>query len=887
MEKTYRPEDVEGRIYAEWEDAGAFGCGHTRTGEATGESYSIVIPPPNVTGSLHMGHALNNTLQDILARFERMRGKDVLWQPGTDHAGIATQMVVERQLAEEQKSRHDLGREAFIERVWKWKAESGGTITGQLRRLGASCDWSRERFTMDEGLSEAVRKVFVSLRKAGLIYRNKRLVNWDPKLHTAISDLEVEQQEVNGSLWYFKYPVEGEDGKFITVATTRPETMLGDTAVAVNPEDERYAALVGKNVILPIVERAIPIVADEYSDPEKGSGAVKITPAHDFNDFEVGRRHDLPMVSIFDIDANVNEEAPVQFRGMTREEARKAVVAEMDARGLLEKIEDNPMTVPYGDRSGVVIEPRLTDQWFVDAAVLAGPAIKAVEDGDIRFVPKQWENTYYDWMRNIQPWCISRQIWWGHQIPAWYGPDGEIFVEMTEEEAQAAADAHYGKPVEIVRDPDVLDTWFSSALWPFSTLGWPEETPELAHHYPTSLLVTGFDIIFFWVARMIMMGLNFRDEVPFRDVYIHALVRDEKGQKMSKSKGNVMDPLDLIDDYGADALRFTLTALAAQGRDIKLSTGRIEGYRNFVTKIWNAARFTQMNGCTPVADFDPAACTLTVNKWIVGETAKAGSDIVSALESYRFNEAAQAGYRFAWNQFCDWYLEFTKPILQEGDAAAQAEVRATTSWVLDQLLKFMQPIMPFVTQELWVQLAPPEGRDGLLMLQPWPELGDGLRAPDAEEEMDWVIRMVSDIRTVRAEMNVPPSAELPLTVTGASAATIARLETHKALLARLARLSEVSVSETVPKGAVQVVVDEATVALPIGDVIDVAQEVARLEKEIGKVDGEIGKIEKKLANESFTAKAPPAVVEEQRARAEDYRQSRTKLSEALDRLATL
>ena len=887
MEKTYRPEDVEGRIYAEWEDAGAFGCGHTRTGEATGESYSIVIPPPNVTGSLHMGHALNNTLQDILARFERMRGKDVLWQPGTDHAGIATQMVVERQLAEEQKSRHDLGREAFIERVWKWKAESGGTITGQLRRLGASCDWSRERFTMDEGLSEAVRKVFVSLRKAGLIYRNKRLVNWDPKLHTAISDLEVEQQEVNGSLWYFKYPVEGEDGKFITVATTRPETMLGDTAVAVNPEDERYTALVGKNVILPIVERPIPIVADEYSDPEKGSGAVKITPAHDFNDFEVGRRHDLPMVSIFDIDANVNEEAPPQFRGMTREEARKAVVAEMDARGLLEKIEDNPMTVPYGDRSGVVIEPRLTDQWFVDAAVLAEPAIKAVEDGDIRFVPKQWENTYYDWMRNIQPWCISRQIWWGHQIPAWYGPDGEIFVEMTEEEAQAAADAHYGKSVEIVRDPDVLDTWFSSALWPFSTLGWPEETPELAHHYPTSVLVTGFDIIFFWVARMIMMGLNFRNEVPFRDVYIHALVRDEKGQKMSKSKGNVMDPLDLIDDYGADALRFTLTALAAQGRDIKLSTGRIEGYRNFVTKIWNAARFTQMNGCVPVADYDPAACTLTVNKWIVGETAKAGADIVSALESYRFNEAAQAGYRFAWNQFCDWYLEFTKPILQEGDAAAQAEVRATTSWVLDQLLKFMQPIMPFVTQELWVQLAPPEGRDGLLMLQPWPALGEELRPPDAEEEMDWVIRMVSDIRTVRAEMNVPPSAELPLAVTGGSAATIARLETHKALLARLARLSEVSVSETVPKGAVQVVVDEATVALPIGDVIDVAQEVARLEKEIGKVDGEIGKIEKKLANESFTAKAPPAVVEEQRARADDYRQSRTKLSEALDRLATL
>ena len=887
MEKTYRPDDVEGRIYAEWEEAGAFGCGHTKTGEATGESYSIVIPPPNVTGSLHMGHALNNTLQDILARFERMRGKDVLWQPGTDHAGIATQMVVERQLAAENTNRHELGREAFIERVWKWKAESGGTITGQLRRLGASCDWSRERFTMDEGLSEAVRKVFVSLRKAGLIYRDKRLVNWDPQLHTAISDLEVEQQEVNGSLWYFKYPVEGEDGKFITVATTRPETMLGDTAVAVNLEDERYTDLVGKNVILPIVEKAIPIIADEYSDPEKGSGAVKITPAHDFNDFEVGRRHNLPMVSIFDIDANVNDEAPEQFRGMTREEARKAVVAEMDARGLLEKIEDNPMTVPYGDRSGVVIEPRLTDQWFVDATVLAEPAIKAVEDGDIRFVPKQWENTYFDWMRNIQPWCISRQIWWGHQIPAWYGPDGEIFVEMTEEEAQAAADTHYGEAVDIIRDPDVLDTWFSSALWPFSTLGWPEETPELAHHYPTSVLVTGFDIIFFWVARMIMMGLNFRDEVPFKDVYIHALVRDEKGQKMSKSKGNVMDPLVLIDEYGADALRFTLTALAAQGRDIKLSTGRIEGYRNFVTKIWNAARFTQINGCAPVAGFDPAACTLTVNKWIVGETAKAGADIVSALENYRFNEVAQVGYRFAWNQFCDWYLEFTKPILQDGSEADQAEVRATTSWVLDQLLKYMQPIMPFVTQELWVQLAPPEGRDGLLMLESWPALGDELRAPGAEDEMAWVVRMVSEIRTVRSEMNVPPSAELPLTLTGASDSTITRLETHKNLLARLARLGEISISDTVPAGAVQVIVDEATAALPIGDVIDVAQEVARLQKEIGKVDGEIAMIEKKLTNESFIAKAPATVVEEQRSRADDYRQSRTKLSEALDRLSTL
>ena len=888
MDKTYRPDEVEDRIYEKWEDEGVFGCGHTRTGDAGGDSFSIVIPPPNVTGSLHMGHALNNTLQDILSRFQRMQGCDVLWQPGTDHAGIATQMVVERQLAEDGKTRHDLGREAFIDRVWEWKAESGGTITGQLRRLGASCDWSRERFTMDDGLSAAVRKVFVTLRKEGLIYRDKRLVNWDPKLHTAISDLEVEQREVNGNLWYFKYPIENQDGKFITVATTRPETMLGDTAVAVHPEDERYTDLVGKNVVLPIVGRLIPIVADEYSDPEKGSGAVKITPAHDFNDFEVGRRHELPMVNIFDIDANINNEAPEHLRGLTREDARKCVVEEMDGLGLLDKMEDNPMTVPYGDRSGVVIEPRLTDQWFVDAAVLAEPAIKAVEDGSIQFVPKHWENTYFEWMRNIQPWCISRQIWWGHQIPAWYGPDGEIFVELTEEEALAAADAHYGKTVDLIRDPDVLDTWFSSALWPFSTLGWPEETPELAHHYPTSVLVTGFDIIFFWVARMIMMGMHFRDgEVPFRDVYIHALVRDEKGQKMSKSKGNVLDPLELIDQYGADALRFTLTALAAQGRDIKLSAGRIEGYRNFVTKIWNAARFTQMNGCAPVADFNPSAVQLTVNKWIVGETAKTGADIVDALNGYRFNDAAQASYRFAWNQFCDWYLEFTKPILQNGDASAQAEVRATTSWVLDQLLKFLHPIMPFVTEELWLQLAPKGGRAGMLIDAAWPDLPDTLRAPDAEEEMNWVTRIIGEIRTVRSEMSVPPSAELPVSIIGASAETANRVNIHESLVMRLARLSDIALTNEVPPGALQIVVDEATAALPIGDFVNVEQEVARLNKEIQKIDSEIGKIKKKLGNDNFLAKAPPEVVEEQRERAADYEQSRTKFSEALERLSSL
>ncbi len=888
MDKTYRPAEVEERIYARWESAGAFACGRASGPDKAGAPYSIVIPPPNVTGSLHMGHALNNTLQDILIRFARMKGRDALWQPGTDHAGIATQMVVERQLEAEGKTRHDLGREAFIRRVWDWKAESGGTITGQLRRLGASCDWSRERFTMDDGLSRAVRTVFVRLYKEGLIYRDKRLVNWDPKLHTAISDLEVEQREIKGKLWYIAYPVEDGEGRTITVATTRPETMLGDTAVAVHPEDERYSDLVGKFAVLPIVGRRLPIVADTYSDPEKGSGAVKITPAHDFNDFEVGQRHGLEMVSIFDEDANLNGNVPTHLRGLTREAARERVLEELEAADLIRSVEDNPMTVPHGDRSGVVIEPMLTDQWFVDAETLAGPAIEAVESGRIRFVPKHWEHTYFEWMKNIQPWCISRQIWWGHRIPAWFAPDGTFFVEMTEEEAQAAARKHYGEDVELSQDTDVLDTWFSSALWPFSTLGWPDETAELERYYPTSVLVTGFDIIFFWVARMAMMGLRFQREIPFETVYIHALVRDARGQKMSKSKGNVLDPLELIDTYGADALRFTLTALAAQGRDIKLSTGRIAGYRNFVTKIWNASRYARMNGCTPGGPFDPEAVALTVNRWIVGEVAVAASEAEEAISTYRFNEAAQALYRFTWNTFCDWYIEFTKPIFDGGTEVEKAETRATMAWTLDALLHLLHPIMPFVTEELWEALAPGDAPRGHLLIDGhWPELSPSLVREDAKAEMDWVVRAVATIRAVRAEINVPPGARLALIVRGASADTGKRLERHEALMRRLARLDGITNlgSAPLPKGAVQSVVDEAVFALPIGEVIDIDQEKSRLERELQKLAGEIGKIDAKLGNENFVARAPEEVVEEQRERLADLQQSRDRLSEAIDRLA--
>ena len=899
IDKTYQPSDVEGRIYRTWEEAGAFRAG--RPERAAAAPYSIVIPPPNVTGSLHMGHALNNTLQDVLCRFERMRGRDVLWQPGTDHAGIATQMVVERQLMERQEpGRREMGREKFLKRVWEWKAESGGTIVNQLKRLGASCDWSRERFTMDEGLSRAVLKVFVELHRAGLIYKDKRLVNWDPKLLTAISDLEVIQVETKGHLWYLRYPLEGRTFKaedpstYIVVATTRPETMLGDTAVAVNPEDDRYKALIGTNAILPLVGRKIPIVGDEISDPEKGSGAVKITPAHDFGDFEVGRRHNLPQINIFSVEAKLqlkdnadfvagvlksaDLDATLAMHGADRFAARKAIVARLEEMGLVEKIEPNTHVVPHGDRSNVVIEPYLTDQWYVNAKELAKPAIAAVRNGKTTFIPKNWEKTYFDWMENIQPWCISRQLWWGHQIPAWYGPDGKVFVALTEAEAQAEADKHYGKKTTLTRDEDVLDTWFSSALWPFSTLGWPNNTDALKRYYPTSTLVTGFDIIFFWVARMMMMGLHFMKEIPFHDVYIHALVRDASGAKMSKSKGNVIDPLALIDEYGADALRFTLAAMAAMGRDIKLSTQRVEGYRNFATKLWNAARFAEMNGCATVATFDPKSAKETLNRWIAHETAKAVAEVTEAIEAYRFNDAAAAVYRFVWNIYCDWYLELAKPLLTGPDGASKSETQAMVAWARDEILKLLHPFMPFVTEELWAVTGK---HDALLAFDKWPSL-QGLADDKAEAEIGWVIDLVTAIRSVRAEMNI--TAAIPVVLAGASAESKARAERWAEFIKRLARVSDISSAATAPKGSVQLVVRGEVAALPLKGVIDLAAERARLAKEMQKADADIARVDAKLNNPNFMARAPEEVVEEEQEKREEALARKTKIAEALDRL---
>jgi valyl-tRNA synthetase len=881
LDKNYQPADMEARRYQLWERSGAFACDPN----SAKLPYTIMMPPPNVTGSLHMGHALNHTLQDMLVRYHRMRGRDVLWQPGTDHAGIATEIVVANQLSDEGQEKRELGREHFIARVWEWKKESGGTITRQLRRLGASPDWHRERFTMDPGLAAAVRRVFVQLYREGLIYRDKRLVNWDPVMHTVISDLEVDNRETKGSLWHVRYPMAELPGRFIVVATTRPETMLGDTGVAVHPDDPRYTDLVGKSVRLPLTDRVIPIIADEYADPETGSGAVKITPAHDFNDFEIGRRHGLPLINIFDQDARLTDAVPERYRGLDRFIAREKVVADLAAAGLIEKIEDHALTVPHHDRSGIVIEPWLTDQWYCDARVLAGPPLAAVADGRTRFVPRQWENTFFDWMRNIRPWCISRQLWWGHQIPAWYGPGGSIFVAETEREARQHAVAQYGGDVELRRDPDVLDTWFSSALWPFSTLGWPDLTPELARYYPTDVLVTGFDIIFFWVARMMMMGLHFMGEVPFRTVYIHALVRDVRGQKMSKSRGNIIDPLELIDRYGCDALRFTLAALAAPGRDIKLSESRVEGYRNFATKLWNAARYAQMTGCTLAAEFAPGDCKLTVNRWITAAVSDCAAGVSSALDSYRFDEAASRIYQFVWGTFCDWYLEFTKPILQGEDARARAETQAATAWTLGRIVQLLHPIMPFITEEIWEHLA--GTAPGMLISSPWPDFEHDPADPVASAEMEWVVQAISAIRALRAEMNVPPAARVALLIRDAEPIARQRLAQHREHFVRLARVERFDPVEALPPGGVQVIVDGATLVLNLGEVIDLARERERLGREIGKFDTELAKIAAKLHNPDFLAKARPEVVEEQRDRQADATRDRDRLKAAYERLGAV
>ncbi len=940
LEKTFQPAAIEPRIAAEWNKAQAFKAGRqSQAGGVNGAPYCIVIPPPNVTGSLHMGHALNNTLQDVLIRFERMRGKDVLWQPGTDHAGIATQMVVERELAKNKEpGRRDLGREKFLEKVWAWKAESGGQIVNQLKRLGASCDWSRERFTMDEGLSKAVVKVFVELHKKGLIYKDKRLVNWDPKFQTAISDLEVVATEVKGHLWHFRYPLKGvafnaEDPKtFIVVATTRPETMLGDTAVAVHPAVGPYHHLIGKTVVLPLVRREIPIIGDDYADPEKGSGAVKITPAHDFNDFEVGKRHADKLVAPINVmDAFgkiVGTQTP--YDGLDRFEARKRIVADFEAQGLLEKIEDHLHTVPHGDRSGVPVEPWLTEQWYCNAAELAKPAMAAVRDGRTEFVPKNWEKTYFEWMENIQPWCISRQLWWGHRIPAWYGPkksalgalgssvtmapdagrivatpsSNAIFVAATEEEALAQARTYYECDVEIVgsfeemvtkrypkptmgiwRDPDVLDTWFSSALWPFSTLGWPDKTAELDRYYPTAVLVTGRDIIFFWVARMMMMGMHFMDgEVPFKKIAIHGLVLDEKGQKMSKSKGNVLDPLGLIDQYGADALRFTMAALSTQGRDIKLTTQRVESYRNFATKLWNAARFAEMNECVRAKDFKPVAIKEPINRWIAGETERAVRAVTTALEANRPNDAATAVYEFTWGVFCDWYLELIKSLLASEDEGEKQETRATVAWVLDQILKMLHPFMPFLTEELWAHMVEHGvARENLLCLSQWPIL-DGLADAKIDDEIGFVVALISEIRSVRQEMNIPAASKVPLVIVGADKALQDRCNRHEETIARMARLEGITFAKAVPKAAAVIVVGEITAAIPLAGLIDMAAEKKRLEKDIAAHQSDIAKMDAKLENPNFVSRAKPEAIEEARERKAELEGQVKRLTAAAKRL---
>ena len=922
MDKTFQPADIETRWYTTWENAGYF----APSGE--GSPYSIMIPPPNVTGSLHMGHGFQEAIMDALIRYHRMAGCNTLWQVGTDHAGIATQMVVERQLEARGTNRHELGRDAFIDKVWEWKEESGGTITRQLRRLGSSLDWSRERFTMDPGMSAAVQEVFIRLYREKLIYRGQRLVNWDPALHTAVSDLEVISEEEKGHLWHFRYPLTSGDGH-LTVATTRPETMLGDTAVAVHPEDERYAHLVGQTITLPLTGREIPVIADDYVDREFGTGCVKITPAHDFNDYEMGRRHDLPLINILDDDAAINEQAPEAYRGMDRFAARKQIVADLDELGLLEKVDDHTLKVPRGDRSGVVIEPYLTDQWYVDAKTLAKPAIAAVENGDIQFVPKQWENTYFAWMRDIQDWCISRQLWWGHRIPAWYDEAGNVYVGN--DEASVRSENNLDASVVLTQDEDVLDTWFSSALWTFSTLGWPEETKDLATFHPSSVLVTGFDIIFFWVARMIMMTLHFRDEVPFHTVYVHGLVRDAEGQKMSKSKGNVLDPIDLIDGidleslvqkrtagmmqpkmaariekatrkqfpegidaYGTDALRFTYYSLASTGRDIKFDIGRIEGFRNFCNKIWNAARYVLMNcegeDCGQDAGSDVELSL--ADRWIIGRLQETEAEVAKAIAQYRFDLASQAMYEFVWNEYCDWYLELSKPVLWDDEAsdAAKRGTRRTLIRVLEASLRMMHPLMPFITEEIWQTVAPLAGKTGdTIMLQPYPVADESAVDNAANADIEWLKQVIVGVRTIRGEMNIPPGKALDIMLSNGDDNDKDRMTIHAPALRKLAKLESITWLENTESAPVSAtaLVGNLEILVPMAGLIDKDAELARLGKEIEKLGKDLSRIEGKLSNASFVDKAPAEVVAKEREKLAEQQAAMEKLREQEQRIQAI
>ena len=872
IEKKYDPSEAERRIYDMWESKGLF-----KPTVSDSENFSIVMPPPNVTGSLHMGHALNTTLQDIIVRYQRMMGKNVLWQPGTDHAGIATQMVVERNLQSERNvSRRDLGRENFVDEIWKWKEKSGGTITEQLRRLGASCDWSRERFTMDDGLSEAVIKVFVELYNDGLIYKDKRLVNWDPKLKTAISDLEVDQRETKGSLWYINYPLQSDETKYITIATTRPETMFGDTAIAVHPKDERYKYLIGQKVLIPIVNRQISIVEDEYADPEQGSGAVKITPAHDFNDFEVGKRNNLEMISIFDTDGNLNENTPDEWRGLNRFEARKRLVDQLQIKNFLVKVEDYTHVVPYGDRSYEVIEPFLTDQWYVDAKKLSIAAIKNVKEGKTKFIPSNWSKTYYEWMNNIQPWCISRQLWWGHRIPAWYTNDGEIIVASSESEALKIAKEKYKTEI-ISQDEDVLDTWFSSALWPFTTLGWPNKKNDLSKFYPTNLLVTGFDIIFFWVARMMMMGLYFQKNIPFSEIYIHALVRDENGQKMSKSKGNVVDPLKLIDNFGADSLRFTLASMASYGRDIKLSESRVEGYRNFGTKLWNAARFCELNDCIKVNNQNIKEISNPVTSWLISEMIKTEKNIDIFLNEYKFNEAANEIYHFVWHIFCDWYLELIKPYFNDPNYDELDELRYITSMSLNFILIKLHPFMPFITEDLWKKVSNSEKE---LISSSWNVSLPSLNDVSFVKSTEMIIEIITSVRSIRSELNIPTKKELLLQVHKKDSRKIDEIKNIDLLLNKLIKIRKIDKVADFSDRAASFSVSNIDFALVIDDDIDLSSEIKRIEKEEIKIINDIELIKKKLSNDSFVKKAPKNIVQESNQRLEDLLSDQKKLGES-------